>query len=106
MAKFRGIIGKLLNRNNGSFEMNTSLIFGTNDKFGDLTVMSFKNPSQKEVKLANGKTYNYNYIQIVDHNLNVSRFKFGADANKVVKLVNEAIEKRGLHFQEQEFHTD
>tara|TARA_R110002153_G_C12889319_1_gene450631 strand:- start:63 stop:386 length:324 start_codon:yes stop_codon:yes gene_type:complete len=103
-AKFRGIIGKLLNKKDGGFDMNTSLIFGTDDNFGELTVMSFKNIERKEVKLENGKTYSYDYIQIVDHNLKVSRFRFSADANRVIKIVNEAISSRCLHFQEQEFN--
>ena len=102
-AKFRGIIGKLLNKRNGRFEMNTSLIFGTEDDFGTYTVMSFSNLERKDVRLANGKTYNYSYIQIVDNKLNVSRYRFDADASKVVKIVNDAIEAKGLQFQEQEF---
>ena len=102
-AKFRGIIGKLLNKRNGRFEMNTSLIFGTENNFGTYTVMSFSNLERKDVRLANGKTYNYSYIQIVDNKLNVSRYRFDADASKVVKIVNDAIEAKGLQFQEQEF---
>ena len=104
-AKFRGAIGKLLNRQDGGFEMNTSLVFGTDNKFGDFTVSSFKNLDRKEVELENGKTWNHSYIQTVDHNLKVSTFRFDNDANKVVKIVNEAIQLRDLHFQEQEFDT-
>lgn len=100
--KFRGLIGKLLNRTGNGFEMNTSLIFGTEDNFGTYTVMSFRNKERKEVRLANGKTYNYSYIQIVDNKLNISRYRFDADAEKVVKIVNKAIQEKGLHFQEQE----
>jgi len=101
--KFRGLIGKLLNKKDGRFEMNTSLIFGTNDNFGTYTVMAFSNLERKEVRLANGKTYNYSYIQIVDNKLNISRYRFDADASKVVKIVNNAIKTNSLHFQEQEF---
>jgi hypothetical protein len=100
--KFRGLIGKLLNRTSNGFEMNTSLIFGTKDNFGTYTVMSFRNKERKEVRLVNGKTYNYSYIQIVDDKLNISRYRFDADAEKVVKIVNNAIQEKGLHFQEQE----
>ena len=100
--KFRGLIGKLLNRTGNGFEMNTSLIFGTENNFGTYTVMSFRNKERKEVRLANGKTYNYSYIQIVDNKLNISRYRFDADAEKVVKIVNKAIQEKGLHFQEQE----
>ena len=100
--KFRGLIGKLLNRTGNGFEMNTSLIFGTENNFGTYTVMSFRNKERKEVRLANGKTYNYSYIQIVDNKLNISRYRFDADADKVVKIVNKAIQEKGLHFQEQE----
>ena len=102
-SKFRGIIGKLLNRKNGEFKMDTSLIFGTKDNFGTYTVTSFRNKERKEVKLANGKSYSYSYIQIVDDKLNISRYRFDADASKVVKIVNDAIQFKGLHFQEQEF---
>jgi hypothetical protein len=100
--KFRGLIGKLLNRTGNGFEYNTSLIFGTKDNFGTYTVMSFKNEQRKEVRLANGKTYNYSYIQIVDNKLNISRYRFDADAEKVVKIVNKDIKEKGLQFQEQE----
>jgi len=102
--KFRGLIGKLLNKKDGKFNMETSLIFGTEDNFGTYTVMSFRNDERKEVRLANGKTYNYSYIQIVDNKLNVSRYRFDADAEKVVKIVNQVIKEKGLHFQEQEFN--
>jgi hypothetical protein len=101
--KFRGLIGKLLNKRDNKFEMNTSLIFGTEDDFGTFTVMAFRNLEGKEVTLANGKSYNYSYIQIVDNKLNVSRYRFDADASKVVKIVNNAIKTNSLHFQEQEF---
>jgi hypothetical protein len=101
-TKFRGLIGKLLNKTGNGFKMDTSVIFGTNDNFGTYTVMSFKNDERKEVKLANGKTYNYSYIQIVDNKLNISRYRFDADASKVVNIVNKAIASKGLHFQEQE----
>ena len=100
--KFRGLIGKLLNRNENGFEYNTSLIFGTEDNFGTYSVMSFKNEERKEVMLANGKAYSYSYIQIVDNKLNISRYRFDADAEKVVKIVNKEIKEKGLIFQEQE----
>ena len=100
--KFRGLIGKLLNRTGNGFEYNTSLIFGTKDNFGTYTIMSFKNEERKEVRLSNGKAYNYSYIQIVDNKLNVSRYRFDADAEKVVKIVNKDIKEKGLQFQEQE----
>tara|TARA_R110000744_G_C19166281_1_gene541108 strand:- start:261 stop:575 length:315 start_codon:yes stop_codon:yes gene_type:complete len=102
-AKFRGLIGKLLNKTDNGFAMNTSLIFGTEDNFGTYTVMSFKNDERKEVRLANGKMYKYSYIQIVDNKLNISRYRFDADATKVVNIVNEVIASKGLHFQNQEF---
>ena len=101
--KFRGLIGKLSNKKNGVFEMNTSLIFGTKHNFGTYTVMSFGNLERKEVTLANGKIYNYSYIQIVDNNLNVNRYRFNSDSSKIVSIVNDAIEAKGLQFQEQEF---
>lgn len=101
--KFKGLIGKLLNKGNGRFNMETSLIFGTKDNFGTYTVMSFRNDECKEIKLANGKTYNGSYIQIVDNKLNISRYRFDADSTKVVNIVNKAINEKGLHFQEQEF---
>jgi len=100
--KFRGLIGKLLNRTGNGFEYNTSLIFGTEHNFGTYTVMSFKNEERKEVMLANGKAYSYSYIQIVDNKLNISRYRFDADAEKVVKIVNKEIKEKGLIFQEQE----
>jgi len=99
--KFRGLIGKLLNKGNGKFQMNTSVIFGTEDNFGTYTVMSFANTEKKEVKLSNGKNWGYSYIQIVDNKLNISRYTF-CD-NNVVKIVNEHLKSNGLHFQEQEF---
>ena len=40
---------------------------------------------------------------IVDNKLNISRYRFDADATKVVNIVNEVIASKGLHFQEQEF---
>lgn len=102
-TKFRGLIRRLLNLTDNRFKMDTSVIFGTKDNFGTYTVMSFKNDERKEVKLANGKIWDYSYIQIVDNKLNIARYRFNADASKVVKIVNDAIESKGLHFQEQEF---
>ena len=99
--KFKGLIGRLLNKGNGRFQMNTSVIFGTKDNFGTYTVMSFANEENKEVKLTSGKTTKYAYIQIVDNKLNITRYYF--DDPKVVGIVNAHLKANNLHFQEQEF---
>ena len=97
--KFRGLISRLLNRGNGKFNYNTSVIFGSDYNFGDYTVMSIANEENKEIKLTNGETTKHAYIQIVDNKLNISRYFF--DDPKVVGIVNAHLKANSLHFQEQ-----